>query len=482
LKHLADDQRGHFIDGTFVPSAGAQRAVVLNPATGEPLLEAADGDSSDVNRAVDAARRALPAWRRTTPQYRAAKLLELASLIEQNCEHLARLESLNVGKPLEVSRAEIPLAVDALQFFAGAARTAQAPAAGEYVEGQLSIIRREALGVIGAITPWNYPLMMAIWKIAPALAAGNTIVLKPSELTPITTLRFAALASSVLPPGVLNVVLGTGPNVGAALTAHPDIAMVALTGSVRSGKAVASGAADTLKRVHLELGGKAPVIVFPDADLDAVADCVKIAGFWNTGQECGAATRLLVHESVHDELVSRLVPAVQSLAVGDPCEGDHVDIGPLISQRQRDNVAGFVERAIDDGAQVLCGGGIPSRPGWYFEPTVLGGIKEGSEIDQEEVFGPVVTVRTFSDEADAVRMANSVRYGLSASVWTNDSARGLRMSAELDFGTVWINSHLTLASEMPWNGFGASGYGRDMSTYALDDYTRTKHVMVGVNS
>jgi aminobutyraldehyde dehydrogenase len=275
-------------------------------------------------------------------------------------------------------------------------------------------------------------------------------------------------------------VLGTGASVGEALTAHPDVAMVALTGSVRSGKAVARGAADTLKRAHLELGGKAPVVVFPDADLDAVVESVKVAGFWNTGQECGAATRLLVHSSIHDEVVGRLVAAVQTLTLGDPCESEDLDLGPLISERQRSNVSGFVERAVDAGADVLCGGQAPSRSGWFFEPTVLGNIKEGSEIDQEEVFGPVVSVRTFEDEADAVRMANSVRYGLSASVWTRDSARGLRMSTDLDFGTVWINSHLTLASEMPWTGFGESGYGRDMSTYALDDYTRTKHVMVAV--
>ncbi len=431
LSALPADQRGHHIDGAFLPLDDSRCAVVLNPSTGQPIVEVADGDAADVALAVAAAKRALPAWRRATPRDRAARLLALATLIEQHSEHLARLESLNVGKPLGVSRAEIPLAVDALQFFAGAARTAQAPAPGEYVEGQLSIIRREPLGVIAAITPWNYPLMMAVWKIAPALAAGNTVVLKPSEMTPLTTLRLAKLAAQVLPPGVFNVVLGTGPNVGEALTAHPDVAMVALTGSVRSGKAVARGAADTLKRAHLELGGKAPVVVFPDADLDAVVEAVKVAGFWNTGQECGAATRLLVHSSIHDDVVTRLVAAVQTLTVGDPSDSEGLDMGPLISEKQRDNVAGFVERAIDDGAEVLCGGSAPARPGWFYEPTILGNIKEGSEIDQEEVFGPVVSVSTFDDEADAVRMANSVRYGLSASVWTTDSSRGLRMSAEL---------------------------------------------------
>ncbi|NUH40164.1 aminobutyraldehyde dehydrogenase [Streptomyces samsunensis] len=468
---------GHFIGGRLRP--GRDGVMTLHePATGKALLEVPLGDNSTVDEAVAAAHDALTSWRRTLPAERAAVLLRLADAVEAHTELFAQVESLNVGKPLAVSREEIAVAADSLRFMAGAARTAQTPAAGEYVRGHMSMIRREPVGVVGAITPWNYPLMMAIWKLAPALAAGNTVVLKPAELTPLSTLLLTELTREILPPGVVNIVLGTGSVVGAALSRHPGIAMMSLTGSVASGKAVADAASDTLKRVHLELGGKAPVVVFDDADLDEVVESLKVMGYWNTGQECGAATRVLCDAAVHNALVAKLAVAVSSLAVGAPEDGEDIEMGPLISERQLERVAGMVSRAAADGAAIVAGGARIDRPGFFYAPTVITDVPAGSEIAREEVFGPVVTVQSFTSEAEAVAMANDVPYGLAASVWTENASRSLRVSDDLDFGTVWINSHLTLAAEMPWGGFGLSGYGRDMSAYALDDFTRTKHVMV----
>lgn len=492
--HLVESATvGHVIGGSL-DSAATAFGQVMNPATAEVLCPWPVGDADTVDRAVAVARAALPGWRATPAAERARALLAMADILEQNSESLAQVESLNVGKPLMVSREELPVAVDALRFMAGAARTAQAPASGEYVRGQLSVVRREPVGVVGAITPWNYPLMMAVWKIAPALAAGNTMVLKPSDLTPISTVLFAQMVADVLPPGVLNIVLGTGEVVGEALTRHPGIAMVSLTGSVASGRSVASSATGTLKRLHLELGGKAPVVVFDDADLDTAVETVKTMGYWNTGQECGSATRVLVHHSMQDAFVDALVAAVATLHVGDPAEGEHVEVGPLISARQLGTVSDVVEHARSEGAVVAVGGrggrgaggvdrsdAAEAGAGHFYQPTVVTDVAAGSRMAREEIFGPVVSVQSFRDEAEAVTMANDVDYGLAASVWTRDGARGMRMSGALEFGTVWVNSHLTLASEMPWGGFALSGYGRDMSTYALEDYTRTKHVMIATD-
>lgn len=478
-RHRIDSlEKTHHIGGRFLTSAHDGKADVDNPATGEALCEVAQGSETTVDLAVQAAKAALPAWRSMTPAMRAGVLVRLADAIDENTELFAAIETLNVGKPISVSRAEIPVAADALRFMAGAVRTAQAPAAGEYTTGQLSIVQREPIGVVGSITPWNYPLMMAVWKFAPALAVGNTVVLKPSELTPLSTLLFAEIAADILPPGVLNIILGRGETVGEEIARHPGIGMVSLTGSVRSGRAVATAAAASLKRVHLELGGKAPVVVFADADLDAVAETVALMGYWNSGQECGSATRLLCEASVHDMVVDRVSEAVRKITVGDPADGDHIDMGPLISVQQRDRVGAAISGAVADGATITTGGAAIDRPGSYFEPTVISDIRAGQRIAREEIFGPVVTIERFESEAEAIERSNDVDYGLAASVWTENTRQALRMVDALDFGTVWVNSHLTLASEMPWGGFGTSGYGRDMSTLALDDYTRTKHVMV----
>ncbi|MFC5677914.1 aminobutyraldehyde dehydrogenase [Aeromicrobium endophyticum] len=468
--------RTHFIDNRFTPTTGPS-AQLVNPADGTSLGACALGGAEDVHRAVDAATRAQHQWARTTAAERAGHLLRLADAIDAHADTLVQLESLNGGKPIAVAAEEILGASDALRFFAGACRTAQTPAPGEYVRGHLSIVRREPLGVVGAIAPWNYPLMMAVWKIAPALAAGNTVVLKPSELTPLTTLMLAELAADILPAGVLNVVLGTGTEVGEAIATHPGIALVSLTGSVASGQAVARSASSNLKRVHLELGGKAPVLVFEDADLDEVARTLRSAGLWNSGQECGAATRVLCHQAVHDDLVALLVGQWQQVTLGDPA-AEAAELGPLISVQHLARVEGMVRQAREDGATIATGGRRVDRAGYFFEPTIITHARPDADILGQEIFGPVVTVETFSDDHEALALANLGSYGLSASVWTHDLGRSLRMTSALDFGTVWVNSHLTLASEMPWNGFGMSGYGRDMSTLGLDDYTRFKHVVL----
>ena len=456
---------------------GDETTPVFNPATGEEITRVARGTADDVDRAVHAARDAFTSWGRTTPAARAGLLLRAATVVEDAAEELARLESSNTGKPMSLAREDMAACVDTLQFMAGAVRAQQALAAGEYVEGRTSMVVREPVGVVGAITPWNYPLLMAIWKLGPILAAGNTCVLKPSEHTPLSTLRLAELLADVLPRGVLNVVTGDGA-VGAAIAAHPDVAQVSLTGSVRSGRAVAEAAAGSLKRVHLELGGKAPVIVFADADLGAAAEGIRFAGFGNSGQDCGSACRVLVEDSVHDAFLEQLVSQVRSLVVGDPAEGDRIEMGPLVSAAHRDSVVGFLHRALAEGARAAVGGGAPDREGFFVEPTVLVDIPPGAECVREEIFGPVVTVERFSDEDAALEAANATPYGLSASIWTESARRAADLPGRLDVGTVWVNDHLSFATEMPWGGFKSSGYGRDLSAYALDDYSRTKHVMV----
>ena len=468
----------HFINGEFVESAGDSFSEVVNPANGEVIARVPRGSVADVDVAVDAAHEAFATWGAVTPKERSEAMLAIAQIVEENADLLARLEAHNAGKPLEVARDDVDGTVDIFRFSAGAARSFTEAGAGDFVEDHTSFIVREPLGVIGAIVPWNYPLLMGVWKIAPILAAGNTLVLKPAEQTPLSVLKLAELIAGVLPRGVFNVVTGLGREVGEALSHHEKIAMVAMTGSVGSGRAVASAASDSLKRVHLELGGKAPVVVFKDADLDAVAEGIREAGFWNSGQECGAGTRILVDEEVETELVEKLVAQIETLRVGDPSEGDHIEQGPLVSKQHFERVQGFLERAQQEDAVAVLGGKAADREGFFIEPTVLTNVLPGTEAAQEEIFGPVITVETFESEGEAIRRANETPYGLSASVWTTDAARSIDVPRKIDAGTVWVNSHLVLANEVPWGGFKGSGYGRDLSIYALQDYSRTKHIQI----
>jgi len=468
----------NFVGGEWVDAVDGETMEVLNPATGDVIAEVPRGTQADVDRAVAAANEALPDWLEKTPKDRMELLLKLADLMDEHAEELARLESLNVGKPMSIARDEMPFSADNLRFFAGAARNLEGKSAAEYVEGYTSIIRREPLGIVAGIMPWNYPLMMVVWKLGPALAAGNVQILKPAEQTPLTTLRFVELAQEVLPPGVLQVITGEGVPVGSGLVEHPDIRLVSLTGDIETGKLIAANAAKTLKRVHLELGGKAPMVVLDDADPEAVAEAIKIGGYWNSGQDCTASSRILVSERIYDDVLAQTKDVIEAMKVGDPADGDDVEMGPVISEEQRARILGFMER-LPGSATIVTGGEVVGDRGFFVKPTIVADVSQDDEIVQREVFGPVVTMQRFASDDEALAMANGTRYGLAASVFSKDVGRALAAAKKLEFGTVWVNEHLfPLASEMPHGGFKESGYGKDMSAYSMEEYTRIKHVAV----
>jgi betaine-aldehyde dehydrogenase len=470
----------NFINGKSVDGASGETTTLINPSTGQAFATAPKSNAADIDKAMKAASEAFPGWRDSTPSERQRALLKIADAIEARAEEFVNLESENCGKPKSLTASEeMPPMVDQIRFFAGAARNLEGRSAGEYMHGMTSFIRREPIGVCAQVTPWNYPMMMAVWKWAPAIAAGNTVVLKPSDTTPVTTLFMAQIMGEFLPDGVINVIAGERAT-GAALVDHATPAMVSVTGSVRAGMEVASAASKSLKRVHLELGGKAPVVVFNDADLQAAAEGIAIAGFFNSGQDCTAATRVLVQEGVYEEMVKLLADqATNHIAMGMPDED--VIVGPVNNASQFERVSGFISRT-PSHARIAAGGQPTNLPGYFVAPTVIADLKQSDELIQSEIFGPVITIQKFKDEAEAVAMSNGVDYGLASSVWTKDHARAMRMSKAFDFGCVWINTHIPIVAEMPHGGFKRSGYGKDLSNYGFEDYTRIKHVMTNLNA
>jgi 1-pyrroline dehydrogenase len=466
-----------FIGGEFVDAADGRTAKVINPANDEAIANVPASAEEDVNRAVDAAETAFASWKKTTPQDRSLMLLRIADALDARADDLGRLESANTGKPVQVAIDEIAVCSDLFRFFAGAARIMDGLAANEFAAGHTSIIRRDPIGVVASIAPWNYPLYMASWKLGPALATGNTVVLKPSARTPLTSLAFAEILGEILPAGVVNVLSGSGAEIGDTLVGHPKVRMVSITGDTVTGKRIARIASESVKRLHLELGGKAPIIVFDDADVDLAAETLRMAGYWNSGQDCTAATRVIAGPGVYDAFVSALADQVRTIKWGDPAEGDDIEMGSLIAGAHADKVQGMVDRA-REGAEIVVGGERPDRAGAYYAPTVIAGPDQRSEIVQEEVFGPVVTVQRFSDEEQAVQWANDTPYGLASSIFTSDIGKAMRVAKALDFGHVWINEHFTLTSETPHGGVKQSGWGKDGSKYALEDYTFIKHVMI----